>query len=69
MFCQTNNIFWKDGFKGKCSGGYYYRVFDMVKFMKELPGEVVGLRFDENNLEFICDYEEEGEEEGNIDEV
>ena len=45
-----NKIFWKEGFEGKASGGYHFRVFDLVKFFKKLEDkgkEVVGLEFDE----------------------
>ena len=41
-----SKIFWKDGFEGKASGGYYFRAFDLVKFFKRLNDddkEVVGL--------------------------
>ena len=27
-----SKIFWKDGFEGKASGGYHFRVFDLEKF-------------------------------------
>ena len=48
--------FWKDGFQGKAEGGYYFRAFDLVKFINRLEdskGEVVGLEFDGNNINVI----------------
>ena len=51
-----NKHFWVDGFKGKVQGGYYFRAFDLVKFMKKLEkevDEVVGLEFDGNNVNVI----------------
>ena len=47
-----SNIFWKDGFEGKASGGYYFRAFELVKFFKRLKAdgkEVVALEFDDSN--------------------
>ena len=47
-----SNIFWKDGFEGKASGGYYFRAFDLKKFFDRLNAngkEVVGLEFDDSN--------------------
>ena len=49
---EESTIFWKDGFEGKASGGYYFRAFDLVKFFKRLKDygkEVVGLEFDDTN--------------------
>jgi hypothetical protein len=51
-------VFWKDGFAGECLGGIYIRAFDLVKFLEKVEadskgGEVVGLKFDGNNLEII----------------
>lgn len=56
-----NKIFWKDTFDGeKAQGGIFYRAVDLNKFMKLVEanengngGEIVGIRFDENNLELI----------------
>ena len=51
-----NRMFWVDGFEGKVQGGYYFRAFDLVKFMKKLEkevDEVVGLEFDGNNVNVI----------------
>ena len=42
--------------KGKISGGYYFRAFELVKFMKlveEEEGEVIGLEFEDNNVNVI----------------
>jgi len=56
-----NTIFWKDTFDGeKAQGGIFYRAVDLKKFMELVEanengngGEIVGIRFDENNLELI----------------
>ena len=54
---ELDNIFWKDGYYGKVEGGYYFRAFDLVKFIKRLEEEenkkVVGLEFDGNNVNVI----------------
>ena len=47
--------------KGKVVGGYYFRAFDLVKFMKKLEDndlEVVGLEFDGNNVNVIIKRDE-----------
>jgi len=52
-------IFWKDTFDGeKAEGGFFVRAFDLKEFLEKIEesengGEVVGLRFDGNNLEVI----------------
>jgi hypothetical protein len=53
-------IFWKDGFEGECQGGIFTRAVELKKFLEliedgknENGGEVVGLRFEDNNLEII----------------
>lgn len=51
-------IFWKDGFNGNAKGGFYFRSFDLNKFLEKLEvstegGEVVGLKFEDNNVELI----------------
>jgi len=55
----NSKIFWKDGFNGKAKGGYYYRSFDLNQFLRKMELEndlnVVGLRFDENNMEVIVE--------------
>ena len=46
----------------KYSGGYYFRAFDLVKFMKLVEkeeGEVVGLEFEDNNVNIIIKANEE----------
>jgi hypothetical protein len=55
-----NNIFWKDGFEGECTGGIFTRAVELKKFLELVEanesgngGEIVGIRFDENNLELI----------------
>jgi len=56
-----NKIFWADDFDGeKAKGGIFVRAVDLKKFLELVEanengngGEVVGLRFDENNLEII----------------
>ena len=53
---MEKKIFWLDKFNGKAQGGYYFRAFDLVKFMKlveEEEGEVVGLEFEDNNVNVI----------------
>jgi len=56
----NEEVFWKDGFDGECRGGIFIRAFDLRKFLELVEanengngGEVVGLRFDDNNLEII----------------
>ena len=50
-------IIWLDEFKDrKAQGGYYFRAFDLIKFMKLVEkeeGEVVGLEFEDNNVNVI----------------
>ncbi len=50
-------IFWKDGFEGNAEGGIHFRAFDLNKFIKDLEisqkREVVGIKFEGNNLELI----------------
>jgi len=55
-------VFWKDGVDGEFKGGIFYRAFDLVKFLEKVEadsngGEVVGLKFDGNNLEIIVKSE------------
>ena len=53
---MKKKIFWVDNFNGKANGGYYFRAFDLVKFMKLVEkeeGEVVGLCFEGNNVDVI----------------
>lgn len=53
MFEQE--VFWKDGFEGNAKGGIMFRSFDLNKFIKKVEEdqEVVGIRFEGNNLELI----------------
>tara|TARA_R100001530_G_scaffold60523_1_gene43735 strand:+ start:174 stop:374 length:201 start_codon:yes stop_codon:yes gene_type:complete len=51
-------IFWKEGLKDsdEVRGGIYFRSFDLNKFMKLVEkeeGEVVGLEFEDNNVNII----------------
>ena len=56
-----NNVFWKEDFTdGVVKGGIYVRSFDLNQFLELVEanengngGEVVGLRFDGNNLEVL----------------
>jgi hypothetical protein len=53
---STNTIFWKDGFEGISMGGIFYRSFDLNNFLKTIEtrgDEVVGLKFEGNDLEVI----------------
>ena len=61
---MNKKMFWLDKFKGDfAQGGYYFRAFDLIKFMKLVEkeeGEVVGLEFEDNNVNVIIrDNEEE----------
>ena len=57
-------IFWKDTYDGKyAEGGIFTRAVDLKKFLElveanenENGGEVVGLRFSDNNLEVIVKH-------------
>jgi len=56
-------IFWKDGFDGEAKGGIFSFLTleierNLNKFVKEVEeaekgGEVVGIKFEDNNLELI----------------
>lgn len=50
-------VFWKDGFDGEALGGIIFRSFDLNKFIKKVEEEngheVVGIKFEDNNLELI----------------
>ena len=53
---MNKKIFWSDEVHGKVVGGYYLRAFDLIKFMKLVEkeeGEVVGLEFEDNNVNVI----------------
>lgn len=55
----NDKIFWREDFNdGKAKGGYYFRAVDLTQFFNlvensEGGGEVVGLRFEDNNVEII----------------
>jgi hypothetical protein len=55
----NEQIFWKDTFQGEeAKGGFFVRAVELKKFLESVEaaehgGEVVGLRFDDNNLEVI----------------
>jgi hypothetical protein len=63
----NEQIFWKDTFNGESArGGIFTRVVDLKKFLQLVEvnengqgGEVVGLRFSDNNLEVIVKSETE----------
>lgn len=51
-------VFWKDGFSGNAEGGFYFRSFELNKFMEgieERGGTVVGIQLTGNNCEIICE--------------
>ena len=55
-------IFWKDDFKGEGKGGYFIRAFDLIKFIDKIKAKgknVVGIRFDGNNVELIVENDGE----------
>jgi len=58
---MENKTFWKEDIEGEFQGGYYFRAFDLVKFIKLVEkeeGEVVGLEFDGNNVNLIVKKDE-----------
>ena len=67
---MEQKIFWLDEFKeGKAQGGYYFRAFDLVKFMKLVEkeeGEIVGLEFEDNNVNIIIKENGTPNNESNI---
>ena len=53
---QESKVLGQKPVKGKVVGGYYFRAFDLIKFMKLVEkeeGEVVGLEFEDNNVNVI----------------
>jgi hypothetical protein len=54
-----NKVFWKESFYDEVvKGGFFIRAVDLKKFLEmvesaEHGGEVVGLRFSDNNLEIL----------------
>jgi len=55
----NEKVFWKEDFTdGEAKGGFFVRAVELKKFLEtvesaEHGGEVVGLRFSDNNLEII----------------
>ena len=54
-----NDAFYKGPIDKKFEGGYYFRAFDLVKFMERVEHEtgdpVVGLCFEGNNVDIIVE--------------
>jgi len=54
--------FWLDQWNGVAKGGYYFRSFDLNVFMKKLEdegkGKVVGLEFEDGNVNVIVEASE-----------
>lgn len=54
--------FWLESWEGVSKGGYYFRSFDLNKFMKKLEeeghGKVVGLEFEDGNVNCIVQVSE-----------
>ena len=52
-----NVVFWKDGFEdGEAQGGIFVRSVDLKKFIEKVEAdgtEVVGIKFEDNNIEII----------------
>ena len=55
----NEKIFWKETFDGEqAKGGFFVRAVELKKFLESVEaadhgGEIVGLRFSDNNLELI----------------
>ena len=51
------NVFWKEGYDGAAKGGIFFRSYNLNKFLTllelEKNEEIVGIRFDENNIEIL----------------
>ena len=60
---MEKKTFWSESFgKGRVQGGYYFRAFDLIKFMKLIEkeeGKVVGLEFEGNNVNVIIKANDE----------
>jgi len=55
---EGKKIFWKEQFNGEAKGGIFFRSFDLNEFIKKVEsseegGEVVGIKFEGNNLELL----------------
>ena len=59
---MSDKIFWSNDFQGTAKGGYYFRAFDLVKFIKSVEEkektQVVGLSFEGNNVNVIIKSDE-----------
>lgn len=66
----NEKIFWRDGVDGECRGGIFTRAIELKRFLELVEangngnGEVVGLRFSDNNLEIIVKPKETDERKG-----
>ena len=40
---MSDKIFWSDDFQGTAKGGYYFRAFDLVKFIKSVEDIIRGI--------------------------
>ena len=59
---KEKKIFWLDDHSGPARGGYYFRAFDLIKFMELVEkeeGEVVALEFEDNNVNVIIKANDE----------
>jgi len=56
---MNKTIFWLEKWSGSAKGGYYFRSFDLNKFIEKLEkeghGKVVGLEFEDNNVNVIVE--------------
>lgn len=60
-----NTVFWKEGFQGEAEGGFFFRSFELNKFMtgiEERGGTVVGIQFEGNICEIICESKSNDDE-------
>tara|TARA_B100001939_G_C16758292_1_gene537161 strand:+ start:308 stop:499 length:192 start_codon:yes stop_codon:yes gene_type:complete len=51
-----DSVFSKADFEGQATGGVWFRSFDLNKFLEKIEAddkEVVGIRFEGNNLEVL----------------
>ncbi len=59
---MNKKLFWLENWNGSAKGGYYFRSFDLNKFMEKLEkeghGKVVGLEFEDNNVNLIVEIPE-----------
>lgn len=60
----NEQVFWKEDFTdGEAKGGFFVRAVELKKFLELVEaadhgGEVVGLKFSDNNLEVIVKEQE-----------